>query len=69
MEYFRYIIQAKSFVIDLKKIEVAKNWPTPNVIKELKRFLRLVGYHRKLIREFGIISKPLIVMLKKDNFS
>lgn len=69
MEYLRYIIQAKSFVIDLKKIKVVKNWPTPNVIKELKRLLRLVGYHRKLIREFGIISKPLIVMLKKDNFS
>ena len=53
---------------DRKKIEVVANWPIPQTLKELRGFLGFAGYYRKFIKHFGIISKPLTDLLKKNNY-
>ena len=45
--------------IDPKKIEAMQNWPTPTSIKALRRFLRLIGYYRKFIKNYRVIDAPL----------
>jgi hypothetical protein len=54
--------------IDRKKTKVVKNLPIPKSLKELRGFLGLVSYYKNFIRRFGVISKPLINLLKKNNF-
>ena len=44
------------------------SWPLPQTLKQLRGFLGLVGYYRRFIPKFGIVTKPLIEMLKKDSF-
>jgi len=48
------------------KVESVKSFPTPKTVKQLKRFLGLVGYCRKFIPQFSEIVAPLHKLLKKD---
>ena len=59
MEYLWHIL--------LVKDEAVRNWRIPKTVKELRGFMRLTGYHRNLIRGFGIINGPLTELLKKKN--
>lgn len=53
--------------IDPAKIQVIQHCPTPVVsAKELRGFLGLAGFYRKFVHHFGIISKPLSDLLKKN---
>ena len=69
VEYLGHIVSHEGVKVDPSKIKSIKEWKIPTSIKHLRGFLRLAGYYRKFVKNYGRIVAPLTTLLKRDAFS
>lgn len=65
LTYLGHTVSPAGVSTDPSKITIIKDWPQPQNIKDLRSFLGMVGYYRKFVPHFGLLSKPLTELLKK----
>ena len=64
--YIKFMAEAEA---DLKKVRAMIESPQPVNLRELRGFLGLMGYCRKLVAGYATIAWPLTEQLNADNFS
>jgi hypothetical protein len=60
------VISERGVLPDKTKTKAIEDFPTPQNVKQLKRFLGLMSYYRRFIPRFSTIASPLHQLLKKD---
>ena len=65
--YIGHIISKHGIKPDPKKVEAVTNFPTPQQVKNILEFLGLSNYYRRFIKNYAKITKPLNILLEKDD--
>nr|GEW81948.1 putative reverse transcriptase domain-containing protein [Tanacetum cinerariifolium] len=52
--------------VDPSKIESIKDWVSPKTPTEIRQFLGLAGYYRRIIEDFSKIAKPMMKLTQKN---
>ena len=68
--FFGRLVSQEGITCDPEKLQVIKCWPQPKDKTEIRSFLGLVGYYRKMVPAFSEIALPLSRLTrKKANFT
>lgn len=65
VKYVGYVLSEKGIGPDPEKLTVVEKYPKPKTIKEVRRFLGMSGYYRRLIQNYSELAAPLTDLLKK----
>ncbi|KAI3805298.1 hypothetical protein L1987_27535 [Smallanthus sonchifolius] len=66
VQFLGHVVNEKEIHVDPSKIEVIKNWEAPKTPTEVRQFLELAGYYRRLIENFSKIAQRLTALTHKD---
>lgn len=65
LKFLGHVISPGNCRPDPDKVQAVSDFPEPKTVKELQRFLGLVGYYRNFIPHFSDKARPLTTLLKK----
>ena len=63
--FLGHLVSEFGISCDPEKIRVLKDWPRPRDKTDIKSFLGLVGYYRKMVPAFADLASPLTKLTKK----
>ncbi|KAJ1040162.1 hypothetical protein NDA10_002624 [Ustilago hordei] len=64
VEFLGYIIKPTGIEMDPEKVRIVKEWPMPESIHDIQRFLGFANFYRRFIAHFARIAKPLTALVK-----
>ena len=64
--FLGHVISGEGIAVDPTKVQSVTEWLAPTSVGEIRSFLGLAGYYRRLIENISKIAKPMTELLKKD---
>ncbi|GBG63467.1 hypothetical protein CBR_g38085 [Chara braunii] len=64
--YLGHVLDGDGVKPEDSKIAAIRDWSTRRTLTELRSFLGLANYYRKLVRNFSTIAAPLRILLRKE---
>lgn len=66
VKYLGYVLSKEGLNVDSDKIKPIVDYPAPTNLKQLRRFLGMIGWYSRFIEGFATIKVPLTNLLHKD---
>ncbi|KAL0192201.1 hypothetical protein M9458_010497, partial [Cirrhinus mrigala] len=64
VQFLGYNINSEGVLMDQGKVDAIQNWPQPDSIKALQRFLGFANFYRRFIKDYSSIIAPLTYLLR-----
>jgi hypothetical protein len=61
------IVDRDDIKMNLEKVKAIVEWEKPTHLKEIQAFLRFVNFYKRFIKNFFIIAKSLVRLIKKNH--
>ncbi|GKB27151.1 putative reverse transcriptase domain-containing protein [Tanacetum coccineum] len=65
VQFLGHVIDSQGIHVDPTKIESIKDWASPKTPTEIRQFLGLSDYYRRVIKGFSKIAKPMTKLTQK----
>jgi len=56
------IIGPNGIEMEVEKVDGVLSWPQPKNVKDVRKFLGLVNYYRRFIKDFAQVARPMNVL-------
>lgn len=66
VHFLGHVISSKGVEFDQRRIEAIMSYPVPKNIKQLRAFLGTFNFDRRFVKDFSVLTLPLLRLLKKD---
>jgi len=66
VEFLGVVIGPERIKMEEGKVKGVLEWPTPQGVKDVQKFLGLANYYRRFIEGFAMVARPLHDLVKKD---
>jgi len=66
VKFLGHVVSGEGVATDPTKIEVVKDWPMPNEVRDVRSFLGLASYYRRFVPTFAEIAAPLHSLTMKN---
>jgi len=52
--------------MEKEKVDGVLSWPEPKNVKDIRKFLGLINYYRRFIKDFAQVARPINTLTRKD---
>ena len=66
VHFLGHVISAEGVAVQQHKVDAVSEWPQPQSVSDVRRFLGLTGYYRRFVSGYSQISTPLSDLTCKD---
>jgi hypothetical protein len=66
VKYLGYTLSEKGVSASLDKVDAVKNYPTPRNTKDVRAFLGLASFYRRLVQNFAETARPLTQLTRRN---
>jgi len=65
-QYLGLVLSVKGVKASPEKVKDVKQYPTPKCVRDVRAFVDLTSFYRRLVPKFAELAKPLTVLTRKD---
>jgi len=66
VRYLGYVLSEKGVAASPDKVTAVRKYLVPKNVKDVRAFLGLASFYRRLVPNFAEIAKPLMALTRKD---